>query len=172
MVSMSGEGPDHTLVLRPNLSLSWRHAKVFLVVVAVVLMGLASGFAMIGLWPVLPLAGAEWLALAAAFYMVQRRGHRMEVVSVRGGRVAVEKGSGPDRAARWEFPRGWVRVRLHRPRFRGHPSRLVLAMHGEEVALGDLLAEDERRKAAELLRRTLVRPVGEAAAPVVAGPGS
>ena len=92
MVSMSGEGPDHTLVLRPNLSLSWRQAKVFLVVVAVALASLASGFVAIGLWPVLPLAGAEWLALASAFYLVQRRGHRMEVVSVRGGRVAVEKG--------------------------------------------------------------------------------
>ena len=171
MVSMSGEGPDHTLVLRPNLSLSWRQAKVFLVVVALVLVGLASGFAMIGLWPVLPLAGAEWLALAVAFYLVQRRGHRMEVVSVTGGRVAVEKGSGPSRAARWEFPRGWVRVRLQRPRVRGHPSRLVLTMHGEEVALGDFLAEDERRQAAELLRRTLVRPFPEAAAPAAADHG-
>ena len=165
MVSMSGEGPDHTLVLRPNLSLSWRQAKVFLVVVAVALAGLASGFAMIGLWPVLPLAGAEWLALASAFYLVQRRGHRMEVVSVRGGRVAVEKGSGPSRPARWDFPRGWVRVRLQRPQVRGHPSRLVLAMHDEEVALGDFLAEDERRQAAELLRRTLLRPLPEAAVP-------
>ena len=171
MVSMSGEGPDHTLVLRPNLSLSWRQAKVFLVVVALVLVGLASGFAVIGLWPVLPLAGAEWLALAAAFYLVQRRGHRMEVVSVKGGRVAVEKGSGPSRAARWEFPRGWVRVRLQRPRVRGHPSRLVLTMHGEEVALGDFLAEDERRQAAELLRRTLARPFPEAPAPAAADHG-
>ena len=171
MVSMSGEGPDHTLVLRPNLSLSWRQAKVFLVVVALVLVGLASGFAVIGLWPVLPLAGAEWLALAVAFYLVQRRGHRMEVVSVTGGRVAVEKGSGPSRAARWEFPRGWVRVRLQRPRVRGHPSRLVLTMHGEEVALGDFLAEDERRQAAELLRRTLARPFPEAAAPAAADHG-
>ena len=105
MVSMSGEGPDHTLILRPNLSLSWRQAKVFLVVVALVLASLASGFAAAGLWPVLPLAGAEWLALATALYLVQRRGHRTEVVSVRGGRVAVEKGSGPSRAARWDFPR-------------------------------------------------------------------
>ena len=168
MVSMSGEGPDHTLVLRPNLSLSWRQAKVFLVAVALVLAGLASGFAVIGLWPVLPLAGAEWLALASAFYLVQRRGHRMEVVSVRGGRVAVEKGSGPLRTTRWDFPCGWVRVRLQRPRVPGHPSRLVLAMHDEEVALGDFLAEDERRQAAELLRRTLVRPLPEAAAPVSA----
>ena len=119
MVSMSGEGPDHTLVLRPNLSLSWRQAKIFLVVMAIVLVGLASGFAGAGLWPVLPLAGAEWLALASAFYLVQRRGHRMEVVSVRGGRVAVEKSSNPSRAARWDFPRGWVRVRLQPPASEG-----------------------------------------------------
>lgn len=157
MVSMSGEGPDHTLVLRPNLSLSWLQAKLFLVVAALVLVGLAAGFTMAGFWPVAPLAGAEWLALAAAFYLVQRRGHRMEVVSLRAGRVAVEKGSGPSRAARWDFPRGWVQVRLRRSRVHGHPSRLVLAMHGEEVALGDFLAEEERQQAAELLRRTLVR---------------
>ena len=72
MVSMSGEGPDHTLVLRPNLSLSWRQAKVFLVAVAVVLAGFASGLAVVELWPVFPLAGAEWLALATALYLVQR----------------------------------------------------------------------------------------------------
>ena len=168
MVSMSGEGPDQTLVLRPNLSLSWRQAKVFLVVVALVLAGLASGFAAVGLWPVLPLAGAEWLALATALYLVQRRGHRMEVISVRGERVAVEKGSGQSHAAKWDFPRGWVRVRLQRPRVRGHPSRLVLAMHGEEVALGDFLAEDARRQVADLLHRTLVRPFPEAAAPTAA----
>ena len=166
MVSMSGEGPDHTLVLRPNLSLSWRQAKVFLVVVALVLAGLASGFALAGFWPVAPLAGAEWLALAAALYLVQRRGHRTEVVSLRAGRVAVEKGAGPSRAARWDFPRGWVQVRLRRPRARGHPSRLVLAMHGEEVALGDFLVEEERQQAAELLRRTLAQPAREAAAPI------
>ena len=160
---MSGEGPDHTLVLRPNLSLSWRQAKVFLVVVAGVLVALASGFAVIGLWPVLPLAGVEWLALAAAFYVVQRRGHRMEVVSVRDGRVVVEKGTGGRGPARWEFPLGWVRVHLQPSLVRGYPSRLVLAMHGEEVALGDFLAEDERQQAAELLRRTLVRSVPEAA---------
>ncbi|MCY4454283.1 MAG: DUF2244 domain-containing protein [Immundisolibacterales bacterium] len=161
---MSGEGPDHTVVLRPNLSLSWRQAKALLVVVALVLAGLASGFAVVGLWTVLPLAGAEWLALAVALYVVQRRGHRMEIVSVRGGCVAVEKGCGPLRASKREFPRGWVRVHLRRSPVRGYPSRLVLAMHGEEVALGDFLAEDERRHAAKLLHRTLVRPFPDVAA--------
>ena len=169
---MSGEGPDHTLVLRPNLSLSWRQAKSLLVVVAFVLAVLSSRFAIIGFWPVLPLAGAEWLALAVAFYLVQRRGHRTEVISVRGGRVAVEKENGPSRVARRDFPRGWVRVRLQYARVRGHPSRLVLAMHGEELALGDFLAEDERRQAAEFLRRTLARPSPEAAAPAAVGRSS
>ena len=165
MVSMSGEGPDHTLVLRPDLSLSWRQAKAFLVVMAVALAGLASGFAAIGLWPVLPLAGVEWLVLASAVYLVQRRGHRMEVVSVRGGRVAVEKGSGAASPARWDFPHGWVQVRLQRARVWGHPSRLALAMHDEEVALGDFLVEEERRQAAALLRRTLTRPFPAAGVP-------
>jgi len=51
-----------------------------------------------------------------------------------------------------------VQVRLQRARVRGHPSRLALAMHDEEVALGDFLVEEERRQAAALLRRTLTRP--------------
>lgn len=161
---MSGEGADHTLVLRPNLSLSWRQAKIFLALMALVLAALASGFAAAGLWTVLPLAGAEWLALAASFYLVQRRGHRqMEVISVKGERVAVRKARGPLQPVLRDFPRGWVRVRLRRPPFRGHPSRLVLTMHAEEVALGDFLAEDERREAADLLRRTLAPPLPAAA---------
>ena len=175
MVSMSGEGADHTLVLRPNLSLSWRQAKAVLAVVALALAALGSGFAAAGLWTVLPLAGAEWLALAVSLYLVQRRGHRqMEVISVKGERVAVEKSRGPSRFVTRDFPRGWVRVRLQRPRYRGHPSRLVLTMHAEEVALGDFLAEDERRQAADLLRRTLARrpfpaAAGAAGRPAAAG---
>ena len=159
MVSMSGNGADQTLVLRPNLSLSWRQAKVFLAVVAVLLALLASGFAARGFWPVLPFAGAEWLVLAVALYLAQRRGHRTEVISVRGERVAVAKGCGGSYDATWEFPRGWVQVRLLGSRIRGYPSRLVLSMHGKEVGLGDFLAEDERRQAAALLRRTLARPL-------------
>ena len=161
MVSVSGNGADRTLILRPNLSLSWRQAKGFLAVVALLLAGLASGFAVAGFWPVLPFAGAEWLALATALYVVQRRGHRTEVIAVRGERVAVEKGTGRSCDAAWEFPRGWVRVRLQGPRFRGHPSRLVLAMHGKEIALGEFLAEDERRQAAALLRQTLAHPFSD-----------
>ena len=159
MVSTSGEGPDHTVVLRPNLSLSWRQAKAFLGIVAAVLAVVAAGFASVGLWPVLPLAGAEWLALAAALYLVQRRGRRVEVISVSDKRVAVLKRTAGSQDARWEFPRGWVRVRLKDSRRYGHPSRLVLAMHGKEVPLGEFLAEDERRSVAQVLRRTLSVPL-------------
>lgn len=143
-----------TWVLRPNRSLSWREAKLFYGGILAVSLGIALSFAVLGFWPVLPFAGLELLALGAAFYWCQWQGERVEVISVRGDRVAVEKGHRRVEA-RWDFERAWVQVQVLRPRFAGYPSQLVLRSHGREVAIGDFLVEEERRRVAGELRRIL-----------------
>lgn len=118
-------------------------------------MTVAIGLALQGFWPILPFAGAELLALAAALYCVAVRGTASEVVSVQAYTIEVEKGR-RKLEQRWEFPRAWAQIRLVRPRVAWYPSRLVICSHGRQVELGGFLNEDERRRLASELRRAIV----------------
>ena len=155
MVSATTEGGrTRTWVLRPNQSLTWREAKLFFGVALAVLLAIAVSFASMGFWPILPFAGAELTLLGAALYWCQCRGQYVEVISLKGDRIAVEKGRRTPQE-RWVFELAWVQVRLQRARLAGHPSRLVLRSHGREVSVGDFLVEEERRRVARELRVAL-----------------
>lgn len=141
-------------VIRPNRSLTWRQLQVFYLGIVGVSMGIAIWFAVLGLWPVLPFAGAELLLLGGALYANALRGARSEVISVGERAVEVEKGRHQPEE-HWEFPRAWTRVRLLLPGVRWYPSRLVIGSHGRHVELGDFLNEEERRHLAEYLGRAI-----------------
>lgn len=139
------------IVVRPNRSLSRRQLQLVFALIAVVCLGIASVFAAFGLWPVLPFAGAEVIAVGIGFYLSALGGRQLEVVSVNSDRVAVEKGGGRMRR-RWELSRAWLQILLLPPRFRWYPTRLVIRSHGKQVELGGFLNEDERRQLAGELR--------------------
>ena len=141
-------------VIQPNQSLTWRETKIFYGCVAAVSLSIAAGFALIGLWPILPFAGAELALLGGCLYVCARRGCAQEVISVREDSVEIEKGcERPEQ--RWRFSRNWAQVRLLRPGKRRHPSRLVIRSHGHEVELGGFLSECERRQLASDLQRVI-----------------
>tara|TARA_B100000029_G_scaffold457073_1_gene485528 strand:- start:181 stop:663 length:483 start_codon:yes stop_codon:yes gene_type:complete len=148
------ENLKFTWVLRPNQSLSWCEAKLLFAGISAISMVIAISFASLGFWPILPFAGAELALLGIALYLCQSRGHYVEVISVKGDVVAVEKGRGAP-AERWDFERAWLQVRLQTARIKGHPSRLVLRSHGRQVSVGDFLVEEERRQVARELQHAL-----------------
>lgn len=142
------------IVIRPNRSLSRRQLQIVFAIIAVMCLGIASVFATFGLWPVLPFAGAEVIAVGIGFYLSALGGRETEVVSVQSDRVAVEK-SGRRTPRRWELSRAWLQIRLLQPRVRWHPTRLVIRSHGKEVELGGFLNEDERRQLEGELRTAI-----------------
>ncbi len=139
------------IVIRPNRSLSKRQLQIAFAVIAVVCLGIASLFAAFGLWPVLPFAGAEVIAVGVGFYLSALGGRETEVVSVVSDTVAVEK-EGRRVRRRWELSRAWLQIQLLPPRFRWYPTRLVIRSHGKQVELGGFLNEDERQQLAGELR--------------------
>lgn len=141
-------------VLRPNRSLTWRQTQFAFAILALVCLTIATGFALLGFWPVLPFAGAEVLAVGAGLYLCALDGRATEIVHVTNATVAVEKGR--ERCTeRWEFQRGWTTIRLQSPRVRWYPTRLVIGSHGKEVQLGGFLNDSERVRLADDLRRVV-----------------
>jgi uncharacterized membrane protein len=139
------------IVIRPNRSLTRRQLQLVFLVIAVVCLSIASMFAVLGMWPVLPFAGAEVIAVGIGFYLSAVGGRETEVVSVNSDEVAVEKGRNR-LTERWVLQRAWAQIRLLPPRIRWYPTRLVIRPHGREVELGGFLNEDERRQLAGELR--------------------
>lgn len=142
------------IVIRPNRSLSRRQLQFAFAIIAIVCLGIASGFAAIGLWPILPFAGAEVLVVGIGFYLSALGGQETEVVSVDRHKVAVEKGRRRTRE-RLELRRAWLQIRLLAPRIRWYPTRLVLRSHGKEVELGGFLNDQERRRLAGELHQAI-----------------
>lgn len=139
------------IVVRPNRSLTRRQLQLVFLVIAGICLSIASVFAVLGMWPVLPFAGAEVMAVGIGFYLSAVSGRETEVVSVNSDEVAVEKVRSR-LTQRWVTQRAWAQIRLLPPRIRWYPTRLVIRSHGKQVELGAFLNEDERRQLAGTLR--------------------
>ena len=141
-------------ILRPNASLTARQVNLFLAAAAAVMGSIAAGFAVLGLWPVLPFSGAEWLLLAWCFRESVRNGSACEVITIDAATVLVEQGRGrPNQTHR--FQRAWVALEWIAPGIPGHPSELVFRLHGRRVVVGRFLAEAEREALARELQKIL-----------------
>ena len=155
-VEQAEQDGDWQFVIRPNCSLGWRGAKRYLALQSVVVLLAAAPMAWMGGWLVLPFAGAELAALTAAFYWVLLRSHRIEVVSLQGDRVRIERGRrGPEE--RTEFPRAWAQVVLRRGGAEYDKAHLAIRAHGRETEVGADLTSDEKARLAEELTRAMGR---------------
>jgi len=141
-------------VLRPNCSASPAQIRCFFAAIAAVSLSVASGFAALGFWPVLPFAGAELAFLWACLQCSAARTRETEVIRIDDATVAVDRGRGAPRS-RCTFQRAWARISLEPAPARLHPSRLVLGSHGRRVRLGAFLTDDERSSLARDLRAAL-----------------
>lgn len=147
-------GQPVRLRLRPNPPLPLRQQRLFLSVLGCFMGAYAGALAITGFWPVLPFAGLEFAAVAAAMWVTAGRGRRCEVVEVTASRVRVDRSRALG-VASIELPSAWVQIRLVPGAVRWYPSRLLLGAHGRWVEIGGFLTENERRAAARELCRVL-----------------
>ena len=150
------EDCSRRFLIRPNCSLPWGDVVRFYLGIATVSFGIAIVFAMQGAWLVLPFAGAEMLVLAAALYVVTRRGSRWQMISIDRDHIVVTQ-HGPNDQRQETFQRAWARVELRPARIQGHPSRLTIGSHGRRVEIGGCLNEDDKKYLAQELALA-VRP--------------
>ena len=122
-----------------------------LLAIAATTLGIASGAAAFGAWPVMPFAGLEVALLALAFRVFGRHDADFERLEIGAHEVTVEARDA-SQLTRFVAHRQWARVVL---RERGGRCTLGLAYAGRTVPLGRLLSDEGRRRLAENLRGRL-----------------
>jgi uncharacterized membrane protein len=133
-----------------------RQARVLAAVMAAAMGTIALFFASMGAWLVLPFSGAEWLLLAVALWVTQRRASDFEVITIREDCVNVElRRAELERLHRFQRP--WLRLERVRSSVTGHPSRLFLRLHRKSIEIGSFLVEAERETLAHELQRLLLK---------------
>ncbi|WP_051749174.1 DUF2244 domain-containing protein [Nevskia soli] len=146
------------LVIGPNASMSVRQAVWFMAWMCAVSLAIGGFFALKGFWPILPFAGLELVALAAALAVSLRRNRYREVVDFDQDAIRVEVGEiGRGAGLQVRFTRSSTRVLLETGPYRNSPSRLLLSSLGQSLELGRCLTDEERERLAARMRE-LIHP--------------
>jgi uncharacterized membrane protein len=144
------------IVLQPNRAASWRVNRLFLIVLAVLCLGIGGVFALFGAWLILPFAGLEVLAVTVRVCYVFNRNRRQEVVRFSETEVVVETGRHVPQQA-WRCQRPWCRLQLVATSHPWYPPRLILRCHQREIELGGFLNQADRHELHGHLQQILHR---------------
>jgi uncharacterized membrane protein len=154
VVSSSRTATRLVIIARPNQSATWSTNVLLLLALAVPVFVIAAVFALLGAWLILPFAGLELLALAAALYQVNWKQQYRQVITVSADSVWIDKGHYVPRQ-HWRFPRHTTGLTITVER---HPwDRPELCVHdcNESVSLGEFLNREDSLKLIDLLQQEI-----------------
>lgn len=133
-----------------NCSLAPRQLAVIFALLATVSLIIASGFAALGAWMILPFAGIEALALGTAFVVYARHAADYERIVLSRDCLLVET-SRADRLSQEKCAPAWIRVE-----YKGARQELIgLVTSGQRIEVGRFVPESERTDFAMQLRTQL-----------------
>ena len=139
--------------LKRNCSISPRALGWAFAVTALVSFAIGLGFAVFGLWVVLPFAGLEMIALGLAFYVNGRHAGDFERIALVGEMLELDIRDGP-RVERHRFNPRWVRLLVREAR---RDLRLAFAASGREIPIGRHLDAAGRARLARELEVRIAR---------------
>lgn len=148
----AGEGGGFCFTAKRNCSIAPAALCAFFLAAAVTCLAVAVAWAWFGAWLILPFAGLEVMALAAALVLNARHVGDYERISLLEGRLTIEIRNAT-RLSRYEFNPLWASVVVGSTV--GMTQRIALRSHGREIEIGRYLDEDGRKRLAAELRRWL-----------------
>jgi len=145
--------PGFSLTVKRNCSISPQALAALLALTGGFAFAIGIAFALHGAWPILPFAGLEIAALAAAFYLNGWHAADYERISLEADALVVEVRSG-ERVATHRFDPHWVQLDVSAtPR----DVRLALRSHGREIEIGRHLDAPGREQLAQEVRGRLAQ---------------
>lgn len=161
MVTSTRIGSRLMIIARPNQSASWRVNQLVFLLLAVPSLGIATGFALLGAWPILPFAGLELTALGSALYWASWHSQYRHVITVDGDSIRIDKGYYLPRQ-RWQFSRADTGLSVVPEQHPWDGPALSVQHQADNVPIGDFLNRDDCLELLALLREELrVRSYGE-----------
>jgi uncharacterized membrane protein len=151
MVTSTRTASRLMIVATPNCSASWRSNQLVLFALAVPSLGVATGFALLGAWPILPFAGLELLALGSALYYVNWKLQYRHVITLSEDTVRIEKGHYVPKRS-WQFTRQGAGLAITPEAHPWDGPSLAVHDNRDSVTVGDFLCREDSLKLAELLR--------------------
>jgi uncharacterized membrane protein len=136
-----------SLTLKRNCSISPAGLACVFAALAVAVLAIGAGFALLGAWLILPFAGLEVLFLAGAFLLQARHATDYERIELVGERLRIDVAEGK-RVARYELDARHARLAMDQ-------GALVLRGPRERVELGRHLDGESRAAFANELQRRL-----------------
>lgn len=141
------------VTFKPNSALSAASKQKVIILLTLIPCVIGVAFCFLGAWLVLPFVGLEIVALAYAFYYVNRHETDYECISLEGDSLVVERCIDENVTQQVINPY-WVKVVQHElPNGELH---LYLQSHGKEIEVGRYLTRKQR----ELLARQLKQRTG------------
>ncbi len=145
-------------VIRPNSSCHPKSWPGVFALLAVICLGMAIRFALLGYWMILPFALIDILAVGLILHGVIRQSAYMEKVRVDDKTVEIRHIQ-KNKNAEWRFPLHWIQVKLESPGHRWYPHRLLLGSQGKWVEIGRCLTDDERKSLADEIHAQISQAV-------------
>lgn len=141
----SSTGAETTLVVSPNLSMSWRANMVLAGAIAIICLGTGLLWAWLGFWVVLPFAGAEVIFVTLCLYLTVRKLTVKEVITISSDEIRVEWGrTGPVQSIK--LPRHWTKLIYRCSDSPMEVGELTVRAYGKSYALGSALGRQEKHQ--------------------------
>jgi uncharacterized membrane protein len=130
--------------LTPHRSLPERGFVILMAAICVVSFTAGLVFFLVGAWPVIGFLGLDVVLIYVAFRVNYRRGTMYETLRLTPGSLTIDRVNHWGERRQWRFQPHWLQVLIDDPP--RHDSQLVLRSHGESLAIGGFLTDEERAR--------------------------
>jgi len=148
--SIDEQGYTGHILLKPNLSLSWRTNQYIFLLIVLITALVAGYYISRGGWLVLPFSLLELIIIGTSTWMFFCRNHHCEIITFTDSKVLIERGRNKMEKS-WEYPRHWSQIHVREHGLYDIPV-VSIRSHGKELELGQCLGYDEKILFIELLK--------------------
>lgn len=151
MVELQSDQNSHLLILTPNSSMSWETNKKILIAVFCVNMSIASVWAYMGAWLVLPFAGLEVLLVGVGMYYVCWKLNFKHVIRIEAESLTLQKGVYFPKQE-WQWQTSQTSLLKQPSNHRMSAPKLFLKHLNQSIEIGDFLNRSDKVTVREHLR--------------------